>query len=86
LEKGDTFDPVGDRDWEVLIDDLMLNVFWDDDFLDAELPDVEPQHGRELKKHMGIHEEYFTAIPPAMTDEERVRLGRFLSEVKKESP
>lgn len=80
----DPYDPIAERDWGVMLDDLMLEVFWDDDFLDAELPDLEPEHGKQLKKHMGIHDDYFRAIPPAITEGEKGRLGAFFAELKKE--
>jgi hypothetical protein len=84
LEDGEGIELPGKNDFTRMLDELMLDIFWDDDFLDDVLPDVEPKHGKELKATMGIQEDYYTSVPKAVSKEDRRRLDAFLSELERE--
>ena len=58
-------------EWEVLICCLTDGVLWDEDWRDGEnLLDADPRAGGEVKKLLGIDEDYYVAVPPDPTDEE----------------
>ena len=60
-------------EWEVLIDSLAGGVLWDEDWRDGEsLMDADPRAGGEVKKLLGVDEDYYIAVQPDPTDEEIV--------------
>ena len=50
-------------DWDVLIDSLMSEVLWDEDWRQTELYlDVPPDQGQAVKTLLGIDDDYFVAV------------------------
>ncbi len=71
-------------EWLYKLDLLREEVLHDEDAAMDEIMDLAPDKVSELKEQMGIHEDYFTAIPPAITDSERRRLEAFYLELLEE--
>jgi hypothetical protein len=80
-EEIDDLPPVDSPDvdeWDVLIDCLSTNILWDADWQIGDLfLDVDPQRGNEVKRTMGIDQDYFVDVPPE-GDEDELLVARYL--------
>jgi hypothetical protein len=68
---------VGSRDldeWLYKLELLREEVLHDDDSSMDGLMDIPPEKANQLKEQLGIPEDYYTAIPPVLTDADRRRL------------
>jgi hypothetical protein len=72
--------------WDFKIECLMNEVLWDTDCeMDDVVVDLPPDHAKAIKGEMGISADYYTAVPPLVTEEEKGRLNRFLARLRKEA-
>jgi hypothetical protein len=58
-------------EWDVLIDCLVGEILWDEDWLEVDhYLDADPNSSRGVKKMMGIDKDYYIAVPPDPTSKE----------------
>jgi len=57
--------------WELVIDEIRGWVLQDVDWqMDGRTLDLPPEKSREFKRRLGIHDDYFTDVPPDVNDEQ----------------
>jgi hypothetical protein len=61
-------------EWDLLILCLEDQVLWDQDWEMVDHPDASPELARHVKEELGIHDDYFVAIPHDPKDAEAERL------------
>ena len=74
-------------EWELLVSCLSDSVLWDEDWRDSEsLLDADPRASREVKKMLGIDEDYYVAVPPDPTDREMEGIWATLRGLTQDAP
>ena len=73
------------HEWEDPLDFLDQCILWDTDWALLEHLDADPKKSREVKKQLGIDDDYFVAVPPEPADPEAARLLAELVELTREA-
>ena len=67
------------HEWEFTFDCYQDQFFWDRDFEDERLLDIEPETSQKMSSKLGIDDDYHTTIPPDLKSDQK--LGECLQRI-----